>query len=183
MTIVNINLMKSLNRFLAIAALTSAFALSAKADLLYLGAINFNNGPNDPDTNLAVLDAFLPGDQSGLILLDNLENLPEQNQTIDVTPGSYLVVHYGKGKGGLGRGGSWEIFQVFNNETLVTVPGKGNGLTNPDIFGHGGISSIREYGNPPTAPDSGSTVMLLGVGLSSVELLRRLASKKRVLAL
>ena len=171
--------MKLLKCSLLILALTSALAISAKADLLYLGAINFSNGPNDPDTNLSVLDAFLPGDQSGAILLNNYENLQEQNQTIDVTPGSYLVVHYGKGKGGLGKGGSWEFFQVINNETLVTVPGKGNGLFNPDVFGHGGISSIREFGNPPTTPDGGSTVMLLGVALSSVEMLRRLTLKKR----
>ena len=170
--------MRSFKYLLAALALTGALAISAKADLMFLGAVDFNNGPNDPDTNLAALDAFLPGNQSGAILLDNLENLSGA-QTIAVTPGSYLVVHYGKGKGGTGHGGSWEFFQVINGETLVTVPGKGNGLTNPDLFGHGGISSIREFGNPPTTPDSGSTVMLLGVALGSVEMLRRLVLKKR----
>jgi hypothetical protein len=174
--------MKSLKCFLTILALTGALAISAKADLLFLGAVDFGNGPNDPSDNLAALDAFLPGDQSGLTLLSNLENLSGA-QTIDVTPGSYLVVHYGKGKGGLGDGGSWEFFQVINGETSVTVPGMGNGPTNPDPFGHGGISSIREFGNPPTTPDSGSTVMLLGVALSSVEMLRRLVLKKRSAAL
>src|SRR5437867_890288 len=172
--------MRSLKYSLAILALTATLAISAKADLLFLGAVDFNNGPNGPpETNLLPLNALLPGDQSGLLLLNNWEDLQEQNQTISVTPGSYLVVHYGKGKGGLGHGGSWEFFQVINGETLVTVPGKGNGLTNPDLFGHGGISSIREFGNPPpTTPDSGSTVMLLGVALGSVEMLRRLVLKK-----
>jgi hypothetical protein len=171
--------MKSLKYLFALIALTGALATAAQADLLYLGALDFNNGPNDPDTNLAVLDAFLPGDQSGAILLTNLESGLSGDTSLSVTPGSYLIVHYGKGKGGLGNGGSWEIFQVINDETLVTVPGKGNGPTNPDIFGHGGISSVREFGNPPATPDSGSTVMLLGVALSSVELLRRLVLKRR----
>jgi hypothetical protein len=172
--------MKSLKCFLAILVLTAALAISAKADLLYLGSVNFSNGPNDPGTNLAALDAFLPGDQSGLTLTPsgNHENLSGAT-TIDVTPGSYLVVHYGKGKLGLGDGGSWEFFQVINGETSVTLPALGNELINPDLFGHGGISSIREFGNPPpTTPDSGSTVMLLGVALGSVEMLRRLVLKK-----
>jgi hypothetical protein len=175
--------MKSLKYLLAILVLTAALAISAKADLMFLGAVDFNNGPNGPpESNLVPLNNFLPGDQSGLILLSNHEDLSGA-QTIDVTPGSYLVVHYGKGKGGIGNGGSWEFFQVINGETTVTVPGKGNGPTNPDLFGHGGISSIREFGNPPTTPDSGSTVMLLGVALGSVEMLRRLVLKKRSAAL
>jgi hypothetical protein len=175
--------MRPLTRSLAILALTGAFAISAKADLLYIGAVDFNNGPNGPpESNLVPLNNFLPGDQSGLLLLNNWEDLNGSPTTINVIPGSFLVVHYGKGKGGLGHGGSWEFFQVINNETLVTVPGKGNGPTNPDLFGHGGISSIREFGTPPTTPDSGATVMLLGVGIGSVELLRRLVSRKQALA-
>jgi hypothetical protein len=170
--------MKSLKYLLTIVALTGALAISAKADLMFLGAVDFNNGPNNPPANLAALDAFVAGDQSGLILLVNHESV-SGDTTIDVTPDSFLVVHYGKGKGGTGSGGSWEFFQVVNGETSVTVPGKGNGPTNPDPFGHGGISSIREFGvGTPVIPDSGSTVMLLGVTLGSLEMVRRLVLKR-----
>jgi len=73
--------------------------------------------------------------------------------------------------------GSWEFFQVINNETSVTFPQFGN-LAGDDPYGHGGISSARGFGGQ-LVPDSGSTVMLLGVALGSAEVLRRLILKKR----
>jgi len=153
------------------AALTAAFALSAKADLSFLGAVAF--GPNnDPDTNLTALGAFLDQDVTGFTLCGNFEDLNSGNQNIDVMGGAFLVVHYGKGKGGSAKGGSFEFFQVINGETSVTVPGTGNGPDNPDPFGHGGISSIREF-CPPTVPDSGTTAMLLGSALTGLGLVRR----------
>ena len=36
--------------------------------------------------------------------------------------GSYLVIHYGKGKGGSSKGGGLEFYQVINGETSVDVP-------------------------------------------------------------
>jgi VPDSG-CTERM motif len=164
--------MKSLKYLLAITAITGALAVSAKADLMFLGAVDFNNGPNSPSDNLAALAAF-GVDTTNLTLCDNFEDLSGGDQNIDVMPGEYLVVHYGKGKGGTGRGGSLEFFLVTNGETNVTVPGTGNGPTNPDPFGHGGISSIRGFCPPTGVPDSGMTALLLGGALAGLGLARR----------
>src|SRR5205807_2687204 len=157
--------MKSLKYLLTIVALTGALAISAKADLMFLGAVDFSNGPNDPGTNHDALQTFLGFDPGAF-------NTTHDYSTVGPVvafPGEYFVVHYGKGKGGTGAGGSWEFFQVINGETSVTFPQSGNGPNNPDQFGHGGISSARGFGGTPLVPDSGSTVMLLGVALGSVE--------------
>jgi hypothetical protein len=53
----------------------------------------------------------------------------------------------------------------------VTFPAFGNGPTNPDPYGHGGISSARGFGG--NAPDNGTTVMLLGGALAGLGLVRR----------
>ena len=167
--------MKSLKYLLAIVALTGALAISAKADLMFLGAVDFSNGPNSPDANRAAFIAsqgFDPGALSSNFTQGSLSG------PVAVTPGEFFVVHYGKGPGGTGSGGSLEFFQVINGETSVTFPPLGNGPDNPDPFGHGGISSARGFGGTPFVPDSGSTVMLLGVVMGSVEVLRRLILKK-----
>jgi hypothetical protein len=166
--------MKALKYLLVVAALTGALAASAKADLMFLGAVDFNNGPNSPAANLAALAAF-GVDTTGFDANNpttNIENLNGGDQTISVLPGEFLIVHYGKGKGGTGKGGSLEFFQVINGETSVTVPGTGNGPNNPDVFGHGGISSIRGFGGGQV-PDNGATLMLLGGALAGVGLMRR----------
>lgn len=148
-----------------------ALTMSAKADLNFLGAVDFNNGPNSPAANLKALQAF-GVDTTGLNLVGNYEGL-SGDTTISVSPGDYLVVHYGKGPGGTGHGGSLEFFQVINGETEVTVPGFGN-VAGPDPFGHGGISSIRVFGTgTPTVPDGGTTLMLLGAALSTLGVTRR----------
>jgi hypothetical protein len=159
--------MKLSKYILAIAALTVAFTLSAKADLQFLGAVNFGNGPNDPGTNHDVLEAFLGFDPGALN--SNFES--GLSGAVDVIPGEFFVVHYGKGKGGTGNGGSWEFFQVINGETSVTFPQSGNGPDNPDPFGHGGISSARGFGGQ--VPDSGTTAMLLGSAFAGLGLMRR----------
>jgi hypothetical protein len=170
--------MKALKYITLIAALSGALALSAKADLMFLGAVDFSNGPNSPTANHDALQDFLNGVDPGA-LSNNFEK-GSLSGPVAVTPGEYFVVHYGKGKGGTGSGGSWEFFQVVNGETSVTFPQSGNGPDNPDPFGHGGISSARGFGGTPIPiPDSGSAVMLLGVALGSVEMLRRLVLKKR----
>ena len=160
--------MKSIKYLLTIAAVTAALTLSAKADLMFLGAVPF--GPNNnPDTNKSVLEDFLGHPVGDLI--DNFEGsgsgLPGP---VDVTPGEFFVVHYGKGEGGTTKGGSFEFFQVINGETSVTFPAFGNGPTNPDPYGHGGISSARGFANEP---DNGATVMLLGGALAGLGLVRR----------
>jgi VPDSG-CTERM motif len=159
--------MKLTKYFLAIAALTVAFTLSAKADLQFLGAVAFNN-PNSPDNNQAALAAFLGVPVDSLTLTDNFESGLSGAQ--DVTPGEFFVVHYGKGSGGSAKGGSWEFFQVINGETSVTFPQNGN-EAGDDPFGHGGISSARGFTGQ--VPDSGTTAMLLGSALAGLGLVRR----------
>src|SRR5438445_4691785 len=136
-------IMQSLKYLLTVAAVTGALTLSAKADLLFLGAESFQDGGNySPDQNLIELGNFV--DTTGFTLCDNFEELNGGDQNIDVDAGSFLEVHYGKGKGGSSKGGSLEFYQVINGETNVTVPGNGN-VGGNDAFGHGGISSIREF--------------------------------------
>lgn len=172
--------MQLIKYLFAVAALTCALTLSAKADLKYLGAVDFNHGPNDPDTNHDVLAAFLGFDPG--TLTDNFEKPPDGttdfSQPQSVTPGEYFIVHYGLGPGGTGHGGSWEFFQVINGETSVTFPLLGNGPDNsPDVYGHGGISSARGFGGEQT-PDSGTTAALLGLGLSGLAALRARFGRK-----
>lgn len=168
--------MKSLKYLSAILVLIGALAISAKADLQFLGAVDFGNGPNDPDTNKAALEAFL-GTSVGS-LNHNYEDAGDLSGPVDVFPGEFFVVHYGKGNGGTGDGGSWEFFQVINGETSVTFPQLGNGPTNPDPFGHGGISSARGFGGGENAPDSGTTAALLGLGLTGLAGLRARFGRK-----
>jgi hypothetical protein len=158
----NKNTMKLIKYLFAVAAITGALSLTAKADLLFLGAEAFTDGGNNsPDQNLIELGNFV--DTTGFTLCGNFEELNGGDQNIDVMAGSYLVVHYGKGKGGSSKGGGLEFYQVINGETNVTVPGNGN-VGGNDPFGHGGISSIREFCPPGTnMPDSGTTAMLLGL--------------------
>jgi len=162
--------MKSLKYLLAVLALTGALAISAKADLQFLGAVNFGNGPNDPDTNRQAFIDALGFDPGPLNTNHNYES--GLSDPVDVFPGEFFVVHYGKGKGGTGDGGSWEFFQVINGETSVTFPQSGNGPDNPDPYGHGGISSARGFGGGENTPDSGTTAALLGLGLTGLAGLR-----------
>ena len=160
--------MKTLKYLLVIVALTGALAISAKADLMFLGAVPFT-GANSPDNNHDLLEGFL-GFDPGANNTDHNYSAP--SGPVAVFPGEYFVVHYGKGNGGSQKGGSWEFFQVINNETSVTFPQNGN-EAGDDPYGHGGISSVRGFGGTPVTPDSGATVMLLGGALAGVGLLRR----------
>jgi len=167
--------MKKLKHFIAVAALTGALTFSAKAftidpSLTFLGAVDFNNGPNSPDANLAALATFLGTSVSGFNLVLNVESSPGINGPISDTAGDFLVVHYGVGPGGTGSGGSLEFFQVNAGFTSDTLPQLGN-VGGADPFGHGGISSIREFA--PRVPDSGTTAMLLGGALTGLGVVRR----------
>jgi len=162
--------MKLIRYFFAVAAITCALTLSAKADLQFLKAVDFSNGPNDPGTNHDALEAFLGFNPGPLNLTHNYES--GLSGAVDVFPGEYFVVHYGKGKGGSSKGGSWEFFQVINGETSVTFPANGNEAGN-DPFGHGGISSARGFGGEQKVPDSGTTAMLLGCAFTGLGLVRR----------
>jgi hypothetical protein len=158
--------MKSLKYLLTIAAVTAALTLSAKADLMFLGAVPFT-GANSPDNNHDLLEGFLGFDPGSLS-----NDLSAPSGSVAVTPGEFFVVHYGKGEGGSNPGGSWEFFQVINGETSVTFPQNGN-EAGDDPYGHGGISSVRGFGGTTVTPDSGATVMLLGGALAGLGLVRR----------
>jgi VPDSG-CTERM motif len=160
--------MKLIKYLLAVGALTAALTLSAKADLMFLGAVDFANGPNSPDANHDALEAFLGFDPG--TLTDNFEDAGVLSGPVSVTPGEFFVVHYGVGEGGTGSGGSLEFFQVINGETSVTFPQFGNGPDNPDPYGHGGISSARGFGGQ--VPDGGTTAALLGLALTGMAALR-----------
>jgi hypothetical protein len=161
--------MKLSKYILAIAALTVALTVSAKADLQFLGAQAF--GPNNnPTTNHDVLAAFLGFDPGALS--SNFEGGGSLSGPVAVTPGEFFVVHYGKGSGGSAKGGSFEFFQVINGETSVTFPQNG-GEAGEDPFGTGGISSARGFGGTVPTPDSGTTAMLLGSALAGLGLVRR----------
>ena len=159
--------MKLLKYALTIVALVGALAISAKADLLFLGAVPFT-GANSPTNNHDLLQDFLGGTDPGPLNHD----LDAPSGPVSVFPGEYFVVHYGTGEGGSNPGGSWEFFQVINNETSVTFPQNGN-EAGDDPYGHGGISSVRGFGGEIVTPDSGATVMLLGGALAGLGLARR----------
>ena len=164
--------MKLLKYLLAIGALTAALAISANADLMYLDSVDFaSNKPNNPEANKIALATFLGVNVSTLSLSGNNENL-SGNTLINVSPGDYVVAHYGDQ-----HGGSLEIFLVILGETQVTVPGDPNPA---DQFANNpnSLSSARVF-TPGRVPDGGSTLMLLGVALGSVEMVRRLVLKKR----
>jgi hypothetical protein len=162
--------MKSLKCLLTIAAVTSVLALTAKADLQFLGAEAFTDGGNNsPPQNLIELGNFV--DTTGFTLCGNSDDGDFGNpitNPISVMAGSYLVIHYGKGNAGSSKGGGLEFYQVVNGETSVDVP-----LTGTSSFGNGGISSIREFCAPMHTPDSGTTAMLLGSALTGLGLVRR----------
>jgi len=166
-----LKIMKSLKYLLAVAALMGAFALSAQAHLEFVGAVSFESQPNNnPDSNLAALGGFV--DTTGFVLCGNSDDGDFGNlitNPISVMAGSYLVIHYGKGNDGSSKGGGIEIYHVVDGETSVDVP-----LFGTSGFGNGGISSIREFCGPTvTAPDSGTTAMLLGSALAGLGLVRR----------
>lgn len=145
--------------------------ISSFDNLNYFGATDFANGPNDPTTNLNVLASFLGLNSGNLTLCSNFEDLDGVSPTGTFEGGEFLIVHYGKGQGGLGAGGSWEFYQVIA-DGAVDLPNLGNTALNPDIFGHGGISSVRGF-CPPSVPDGGATVMLLGLALTGFGVVRR----------
>src|ERR1051326_8786395 len=98
--------MKTLKYALTILALVGALAISAKADLQFLGAVDFNNGPNSPTANHTAITNFLGFDPG--TLSSNFQGSGTLSGPVSVTPGEYFAVHYGKGSGGTGSGGSLE---------------------------------------------------------------------------
>src|SRR5437868_8381451 len=105
--------MKPLKYFAIIGAALFALSFTANAHLLPIGAEAFTEGgDNSPDQNLIELGHFV--DTTGFVLCGNFEDLSEQDQTIAVMAGAFLVVHYGKGPDGSSKGGGLQFFQVVD---------------------------------------------------------------------
>src|SRR5260370_21351758 len=100
--------MKSLKYLFAVVALTGALAVSAKADLMFLGAVDFANGPNSPDANHTALQTFLGFDPGALS--SNFES--GLTGPVAVTPVELFVVHYAQPEGRTGYGCSSGVFEV-----------------------------------------------------------------------
>ncbi len=89
--------------------------------------------------------------------------------SVDITGFDYAVLHYRQGRGGISQGGGVEIFYL-------------NGMTGDFTFsefglgpnGRGRISCLALFaGSPGQVPDGGSTVALLGMGVSGLAFARR----------
>ena len=161
--------MKPLKYLAVVGAALFALTFTAQAHLEFQGAIGkVDVGNNSPGADLEALGIILNQDVSNFTLCGDFE--PSNGLTIDVMPGAYLVLHYGKGPKGTSKGGGLEAWLVAGGETQVTVPANGTSK-----FGKGGISSIREFCPPggTHVPDSGTTAMLLGSALAGLGLVRR----------
>ena len=165
--------MKSLKYIALIAALAGALTLSARADVMFLGAVDFASQPNNnPDSNLAALNTFLNGnpDVSNFTLGLNLEDIngDPANLVGTVHEGCYIVAHFGDQSGG-----SLEFFLVTATQSISGFP------TSPDpndefADNPNSLSSLREFCPPGTnVPDSGASAMLLGSGLAGLAVMRR----------
>lgn len=101
-------------------------------------------------------------------------SLPQSSYTGGpISAGSYLVLHYGAGRGGNQAGGLVPLY-FDADEASFSVPATGSGPN-----GFGGISFVRLYGSSDgeTVPDGGSAAMLLGTGLAGLAFLRRALMK------
>jgi hypothetical protein len=141
---------------------------------------------NDPTSNFKALvtNVGLYETFSGMNLSDpvftgfaNYENINGNPSPVSITGFDYAVLHYGTGPGGAGQGGGIVFYYLNGMTGNFTFPADGSGPN-----GFGGLSSIRLFaGTPPgTTPESGTTVLLLGVGLLGIGLTRTLITHKAV---
>ena len=94
-----------------------------------------------------------------------------------IEAGDYLVLHYGVGNGGVpGTGGGLVAFYFPEALSTFDVPPNGAGPN-----GKGGLSWARLYDHIPQleVPDSGTTLALLGFGLTGISLLSRSLRRKK----
>jgi hypothetical protein len=178
--ICNQGIMRSLRRLLTIAAVSCALTVSAKANLIFMGAVNFHNGPDDPAANALAATRFLRTNAPYILLfgglIDNFETDLSGPVTAAVNWFEFFVVHYSQGQDGAGAGGSLEFFWKPVGETSVTFPQIGGGPSNPDRFGHGGIVSARGFNVAIVEPDAGAAAMLLSIAVCGLGFVRRLAA-------
>ncbi len=100
--------------------------------------------------------------------------------SINLTGYSYATVHYGGG-----QGGGMHVFYYLNGVTSYTFAASGSGVgdgtgtgetfgggPNTKYIGTGGISNVRLWKSTPV-PDSGNSLILLGLGLGILGFLKR----------
>ena len=134
-------------------------------------------GNNSPTTNFNFLVSDIGlynnyyGASLGTPTFDGYGNYDSLSgaTTVSLTGFDYAVLHYGKGSGGVGKGGGI-VFMNLNGMTgNYTFAGTGSGPN-----GFGGLSSIRLFaGGSTRVPDGGATVALLGSALLGLGVLRR----------
>lgn len=120
-----------------------------------------------PDYN-AWKPATLPS-PSGLALIVNEGDVSSNGvPTFDLSDIVYITYHYGKGSGGIGSGGG--IVAIYNDgmSGSYTPPSSGAGPN-----GLGGLSTVYAWGREVSVPDTGSTLILLGLGLGLLGFLKR----------
>jgi hypothetical protein len=171
--------MKALKYITLIAALTSALALTAKADLILSTfgdipkngtGINGGNSDNQENNFFRLVNYIAAHPEFGSLGTPTLAGAVEVstplNEPVDLTGFCYAVVHYGVGDGGVpGSGGGVAFFQITNDSD--TFPQTGSGPN-----GFGGISRVDLFPCIPI-PDSGTTAMLLGGALAGLGLAHR----------
>ena len=133
--------------------------LSPAADLGWLEA-----DVSQYDHNLGMSLVVAPVDQSG-----TGEGLTD----VTVAAGDYLVLHYGKGDGGKGKGGG-VVALYFATAGTYDVPQLGSGPN-----GVGGISYVNLFTGATTSsvPDGGLTMSMLGASITGIAILNRRIKK------
>jgi hypothetical protein len=173
--------MKTLKFIAASVLLAGTLALTANADCILSpdGDIPKNGtgiaggNSNNQANNFFRLEAYLAAHPSFDIgtptLVGAVRVESGLDQPIDVTGFCYAVIHYGSGKGGT-EGGGIAFFQIEDGTTSCTFPQSGSGPN-----GFGGISSLDLFNceRNGQVPDSGTTAMLLGSGLTALGMARR----------
>jgi hypothetical protein len=131
------------------------------------------NGANSPAADFSVLtqviSAWNTANPANMLPVPVLTgNKPTTGpHATDLSGFEYAVLHYGKGDGGSNPGGGIEVW-FLNGASSFDFPSTGSGPN-----GMGGFSSIVLFGPQVTVPDSGTTVVLLGLALSTLGLIRR----------
>ena len=109
---------------------------------------------------------------ASLVVAANESGTSEGTGDITVEAGDYLVLHYGKGPGGIGSGGG-AVALYFSTAETFDIPQNGSGPN-----GNGGISYAELFkGNTTSVLDGGLTMSMLGAAITGMALLKRRVKK------
>ena len=130
--------------------------------------IGSNSPGNDFNFLTAVISAWDTANPLNLLPVPTLTGDKETTgpDATGLSGYDYAVLHYGKGSGGSNPGGGIEVW-FLNGASSFDFPANGTGPN-----GMGGFSSIVLF-KAAVVPDGGTTVLLLGLALSSLGLIRR----------